>query len=108
MFTFKFVRFAFVVYVSHTVHVLFTVIILNITSREYLTLALLHIGSRLFELFGKEVRVKKQPGMPLKYPTKYLLRGSPTVGQIFFFSPPAHLQYVPYVTYITDISLNVT
>ena len=27
--------------------------------------ALLHIGSRLFELFSKEVRVKKQPGRPL-------------------------------------------
>ena len=28
-------------------------------------LTLLHIGSRLFELFSKEVRVKKQPGRPL-------------------------------------------
>ena len=28
-------------------------------------LALLHIGSRLFELFSKELRVKKQPGRPL-------------------------------------------
>ena len=27
---------------------------------------LLHTGSRLFELFSKEVRVKKQPGMPFK------------------------------------------
>ena len=27
---------------------------------------LLHIGSILFELLCKEVRVKKQPGMPLK------------------------------------------
>ena len=29
-------------------------------------LTLLHIGSRLFELFSIEVRVKKQPGRPLK------------------------------------------
>ena len=28
-------------------------------------LTLLHIGSRLFELFSKEVRVKKKPGRPL-------------------------------------------
>ena len=27
---------------------------------------LLHIGSRLFQLLSKEVRVKKQPEMPLK------------------------------------------
>ena len=63
--TFKFVRFTFVAYVSHTVNVLVTAIILNITSREHLTFTSLQIGSRLFELFGKEVRVKKQPGMPL-------------------------------------------
>ena len=41
-------------------------IILNITSQEHLTFTLLHIGSRLFELFSKEVRVKKQPGMSIK------------------------------------------
>ena len=28
-------------------------------------LTFLHIGSRLFELFSKEVRIKKQPGRPL-------------------------------------------
>ena len=65
MITFKFVRFTFVVYVSHTVNVLVTDIILNIPSQEYLIFTLLHIGSRLFELFSKEVRVKKQPGMSL-------------------------------------------
>ena len=40
---------------------LVTDIILNNTSREYLIFTLLHIASRLFELFSKEVRVKKQP-----------------------------------------------
>ena len=49
----------------HTVNELVTDIILNITSQEDLMLTLLHIGSRLFELFSKEVRVKKQPGRPL-------------------------------------------
>ena len=44
---------------------LVTDIILNITSQEHLIFTSLHIGSRLFELFSKEVRVKKQPGMPL-------------------------------------------
>ena len=29
-------------------------------------LTLLHIASRLFELFSKEARVKKQPGRPLR------------------------------------------
>ena len=65
MITFKFVRFTLVVYVSHTVNVLVTDIILHITSQEHLIVILLHICSRLFELFSKEVRVKKQPGMPL-------------------------------------------
>ena len=65
MITFKFVRFTFVVYVSQTVNVFVTGIILNSTSPEHLTFTLLHISSRLFELFSKEVRVKKQPGMPL-------------------------------------------
>ena len=69
MISFKFVRFTFVVYVSHSV--LVTDIILNITSQEHLTFTLLHIGSRLFELFSKEVRVKKQPGMPLKLTGAY-------------------------------------
>ena len=45
---------------------LVTDIILIITSQEDLILTLLHIGSRLFELFSKEIRVKKQPGRPLK------------------------------------------
>ena len=44
-----------------------TDIILNITCQEHSMITLLHIGSRLFELFSKEVRVKKQPGMPLNY-----------------------------------------
>ena len=63
--TFKFLRFPFVVFVPHTVNELVTDIILNITSQEDLMLTLLHIGSRLFELFSKEERVKKQPGRPL-------------------------------------------
>ena len=57
--------FTCVVYVFHTVSVLVTDLILNITSQEHLIFVLLHIGSRLFELFSKEVRVKKQPGMTL-------------------------------------------
>ena len=59
MITFKFLRFPFVVCVPHTVNELFTDIILNITSQEDLVLTILHIGTRLFELFSKEVRVKK-------------------------------------------------
>ena len=66
MITFKFSRISFVVCIPHTVNELVTDIILNIMSQEHLMLTLLHIGSRLFELFSKEVRVKKQPGMPLK------------------------------------------
>ena len=58
-------RFTLVVYVSHKVNVLVTDIILNITSQEHLIFTSLHIGLRLFELFSKEVRVKKQQGMPL-------------------------------------------
>ena len=56
MITFWSVRFTFVVYmyVSHTVNVLVTDIILNITSQKHLKFTLLHIGSRLFELFSKE------------------------------------------------------
>ena len=65
MITFKFVRFTLVVYVSRTVNVLVTDIILKSTSQEHLISTLIHIVSRLFELFSKEVRVKKQPGMPL-------------------------------------------
>ena len=64
MITFKFVRLTLAVYVSHTVNVLVTDIILNITGQEYLLFTLLHIGSRLFELFSIEVHVKKQPGGP--------------------------------------------
>ena len=62
----KFVRFTLVVYVTHKVNVLVTDIIINITIQEHLIFTSLHIGSRLFELFSKEVRVKKQPGMPLR------------------------------------------
>ena len=65
MINFKFVGFSLVVYVSHKVNVLVTDIILDITSQEHLIFTSLHIGWRLFELFSKEVRVKKQPGMPL-------------------------------------------
>ena len=65
MITFKFLRFPFVVCVPQTIKELDTDIILNITSQEDLMLTLLHIGSILFELFSKEVRVKKQPGRPL-------------------------------------------
>ena len=60
-----------VVYVSHKVNVLVTDIILNFTSQEPLMFTSLHIGSRLFELFSNEVRVTKQPGMPLIW---YLMR----------------------------------
>ena len=68
MITLKFVRFTFVAYVSHTVNIqyTFTDIILNITRQEHMKFTWLRIGSRLFELFVKEVRVKKQPGMSLK------------------------------------------
>ena len=52
-------------YVFHKVNVLVTDIILNISSQEHLIFTSLHIGSRLFELFSKEVRVNKQPGRPL-------------------------------------------
>ena len=67
MINFKFARFTLVVYVSHKVNVLVTDIILTITSPDHLIFTSLHIGSRLFELFSKEVRVKKQPGMSLNY-----------------------------------------
>ena len=79
MTNFMIVRFTLVVYVSHEVNVLVTDIILNFTSQEHLIFTSLHIGSRLFELFSKEVRVKKQPGMPLKlkltlsWPTCWIL-----------------------------------
>ena len=59
-------RFTRVVYVSHKVNVLVTDIILNITSQEHLIFTSFHIGLRLFELFSKDVHVKKQPRMPLK------------------------------------------
>ena len=65
MITFKFLEFTCEVYVSQSVNVLVTDIILNNTSREHLIFILLHIGSRLFELFRKDLRVKKQPEMPL-------------------------------------------
>ena len=59
-------RFTLVVYVSHKENVPVTDIILNITSQEHLIFTSSHIGSRLFELFNKKVREKKQLGMPLK------------------------------------------
>ena len=59
MITVKFLRFPLVVCVPDTVNELVTDIILNITSQDDLMLTLLHISSRLFELFSKEVRVKK-------------------------------------------------
>ena len=59
MITSKFLKFPLVVCVPHTVNELVTDVILNITSQEDLMLTLLHIGSRLLELFSKEVRVKK-------------------------------------------------
>ena len=65
MINFKFVRFTLVVYVTHKVNVFVTDIILNVTSQEHLIFTSLHMGSRLFELFSKEVRVK-EPGMPLR------------------------------------------
>ena len=65
MINFKFLRFPFVVCVPHTVNERVIDIILNITSQEDLMLTLLHNGSILFELFSKEVRVKKQSGRPL-------------------------------------------
>ena len=58
MITLKFLRFPCVLCVPHTVNEIVTDIILNITSQADLMLTLLHIGSRLFELFSKEVRVK--------------------------------------------------
>ena len=67
MITVKTLRFPFVVCVPHTVNELITDIILNITSQEEFKLTLLHIDSRLFELFSQEVCVKKQPGKPLMY-----------------------------------------
>ena len=33
-------------------------------SQEHLTFTLLYVSSRLFKLFSKEVRVKKQHGKP--------------------------------------------
>ena len=65
MITFMFLRFPFAVCVPHSVNELVTDITLNNTSQEGLMLTLLHIGLRLFELFSKEVRLKKQPGRPL-------------------------------------------
>ena len=66
MINFKFLRFPFVECAPHTVNELATDMIPYITSQEHLMFTILHIGSRLFELFSKEVRVKKQPGWPLE------------------------------------------
>ena len=73
MITFKLLRFQLAVCVPHTVNELVTDTILNITSQEDLMLAFLHIGSRLYELFSKEVRVKKQPGRPLTWKFTFIL-----------------------------------
>ena len=70
----KFLRFPFVVCVPHTVNEIVTDIILNITSQGDLMLTLLRIGLKLFELFSKEVRVKKQPGRPLKLTCHHINR----------------------------------
>ena len=69
MINFKFLRLTcvHVVYLFHTVNVLVTDIILDNTIREHMIFALLHIDKRLFELFSKEVRVKKQPETPLTH-----------------------------------------
>ena len=55
-----------------------TYIIVNITSQADLMLTLLHIGSRLFELFSKEVHGKKQSGRPL------ISEGSDTENSVSF------------------------
>ena len=55
-------------------------IILNITNQVHLIFMSLHIDSRLFKLFSKEVRVKKQPGMPLS-DRDQSLHSSPLNGQ---------------------------
>ena len=103
MINFKFVRFTFVVYVSHKVNVLVTDIILNITSQEHLIFTSLHIRSRLFELFSKEVCVQKQPGMPLKdnfwriiaSGHFYLLVGSISCERSYCLFNPIRLLYCP-------------
>ena len=66
MINFKFLRFPFEVCVPHTVNELVTDMNPCITSQKHLMFTILHIGSRLFELFSKEVRVNKQPGRPLR------------------------------------------
>ena len=87
MITFKFARFTFVAYVSHTVNEHVTDIILNIVSQEHLTFTLLQIVSRLFELFSKEVhvRVKKQTGMSLS--VKHYGGGVKVMGILLFLTP---------------------
>ena len=67
MITFEFLRLIFVEYVSPIVNVFVTDIFRNITNQEHNIFTWLHISSRLFELSAKEVRVKKQPEMPLKH-----------------------------------------
>ena len=75
MITVNSLKFTLVVYVSHIVNVLVTYIILHtcITSQEHLTFTLFYIGSRLFELFSKEVHVKKQPEMSLNAHILYIV-----------------------------------
>ena len=60
--TFKFLGFTCVVYISHTVNVLVTDIILNNMSRELL-ISVQDYSNSLAERYI--VCVKKQPGMPL-------------------------------------------
>ena len=49
----------------HTVNELVTDIVLKYYESGTFEFTLLHIGSRLFELFSKEVCLKQQPGMHL-------------------------------------------
>ena len=64
-------------------------------------LTLLHIGSRLFELFGKEVRVKKQPGRPLS--KIYTEWGETTWGDIDCES--CYLAYLSIATNLDALRL---
>ena len=64
-----------------------TDIILDISSQEHLIFTSLHIDLRLFELFSKEVRVKKQAGMPLNAYIAYVNRRMKNVGcSIYVFN----------------------
>ena len=92
-------------YVSHKVNVFVTDIILNITSQEHLIFTSLHIGSRLFELFSKEVRVKKQPGMSLNDSGYSNILEALTIGSIeatqVVMPVVVALLILPYITVVT-------